>query len=669
MKKFANVLVVALVLFTAETALADTLTFSGAQDISIEATDSSGANVTFDVTATDASSTPFTVTCIPPSGSLFPIGTTTVACEAADNESATSTTSFDVGVFEVATPSPIATSTPLNIEGDVDVPANCDILDTDGTSHHYEATSSSVYVGICALQAAKDSHLISGFEATNFSFGLFVTSVHGTAADPSSQFWALYHNDTSASVGLSDLPIVIGDTIVLQLHDFSDNNVGDQLTLHIRALIATSTATSTPPDPLPDDSDDGGGGGGHTPDDFDINAAVQYLAGKQNANGSFSSDMITDWIAIGLASVKSSTALSKIKTYEQTATPKISSVTDAERHAMALQALGINPYTGTSVDYIAPIVAAFDGTQIGDSGLDNDDIFALFPLLHAGYSSKDVIIQKTAAFILSKQKPNGSWDESPDMTAAAIDALGPLYDIPGVNPALGRAVGYLMSTQKSDGGWETIDSTSWVQTAINGILAAHTPGFDSESDFASSAGNLPTEALADAQEGDGGVRPISDSETNRTWSTGYALLAASGKDWSFLLKSFNKPAQTTTTTGAGDSDSSGGGSVAGASTSTLSSFSTTTMEIATSTLAELVAIGTSTLPVAVVKKEIIAPYPTAKLTAETSLTPEEETASSSEEVPLETSVESQTAAAGASENFFARIWHALVEFFKRLFGL
>ena len=63
------------------------------------------------------------------------------------------------------------------------------------------------------------------------------------------------------------------------------------------------------------------------------------------------------------------------------------SVTDYERHAMALMTLGINPYNGTSVNYIQKIVDSFDGNQIGDPSLINDDVFAIFPLVKSGYSS------------------------------------------------------------------------------------------------------------------------------------------------------------------------------------------------------------------------------------------------------------------------------------------
>ena len=54
-------------------------------DISVEATGPDGAVVTWDVTATDAVAGTVPVTCTPLSGSLFPLGTTTVTCTASDS--------------------------------------------------------------------------------------------------------------------------------------------------------------------------------------------------------------------------------------------------------------------------------------------------------------------------------------------------------------------------------------------------------------------------------------------------------------------------------------------------------------------------------------------------------------------------------------------------------
>src|SRR6185503_12459916 len=49
-------------------------------NITREATSPSGAVVTFTATATDAQDGPRTPVCTPPSGSTFPIATTTVTC-------------------------------------------------------------------------------------------------------------------------------------------------------------------------------------------------------------------------------------------------------------------------------------------------------------------------------------------------------------------------------------------------------------------------------------------------------------------------------------------------------------------------------------------------------------------------------------------------------------
>src|SRR3989344_5778510 len=159
------------------------------------------------VLAEDATSTPETISS----------ETATSTEEVLDTSTASST-----GETASSTPE-TASSTALTIEGHVDVPAACTVVDTDGISHDYLAASSTAYIGICALVVAKDDGLISDFQATNFSFGLFVTSVGGGTAAPSSQYWALFQNGTTTSVGLTDLPIAMGDTIELQLHDFSDN--------------------------------------------------------------------------------------------------------------------------------------------------------------------------------------------------------------------------------------------------------------------------------------------------------------------------------------------------------------------------------------------------------------------------------------------------------------
>src|SRR3989344_1771011 len=210
-------------------------------------------------------------------------------------------------------------------------------------------------------------------------------------------------------------------------------------------------------------------------------------------------------------------------------------------HAVALEALGIDPYAAGGVDYIAPVLQAFDGTQIGNSSLVNDDIFALFPLLHAGYATSDGIIGNTVTFILSKQKDNGSWEESGDLTAAAIQALAGVRSLSGVDAALQKATGYLRAEQNEDGGWGNSFTTSWVLQALQALG-------DSPYDWTKSVYQTPRYYLATFQERDGGVEPVASDTATRVWATAYAIPAIKGKTWNDVLKSFPKPTPAASTT-------------------------------------------------------------------------------------------------------------------------
>ncbi|TAK73116.1 MAG: HYR domain-containing protein [Dehalococcoidia bacterium] len=66
-------------------------------DMEVETEDEGGAVVTFSVTATDDHGTP-TVVCTPPSGSTFPVGTTTVSCTATDSVGNSTTETFTITV-------------------------------------------------------------------------------------------------------------------------------------------------------------------------------------------------------------------------------------------------------------------------------------------------------------------------------------------------------------------------------------------------------------------------------------------------------------------------------------------------------------------------------------------------------------------------------------------
>ncbi|OGG56316.1 hypothetical protein A3D71_03060 [Candidatus Kaiserbacteria bacterium RIFCSPHIGHO2_02_FULL_55_20] len=705
-------------------AFADEPTIAGAVDITAEATSSVGAYVTFSVTAADTDTTPLTPVCSPLSGVLFALGTTTVTCTATSALDAASSTTetFDIGVVDTTPPvfsapshSIIASSTLTTIPSSayptatdavdgsitptytlqqtgphavhvdwnaVDTAGNsstfgsdittmdpagitvsddCTVTDSNGDSHVFAQTNT--FLGICALQAAKDAGAVSDFVLTNDpGLGLYVQSVNGISAG-ATEYWALWQNEGYTSCGLGCLPVAQDDTLSLVLTDWMANTEGTGIAFSIDSLTATSSV------PAPSNSG-GGGTGGLTHYPLNISSALSYLASKQNGDGSFSSSLLTDWAALAFAAGDPGAAKTNLRDYLLSARPQLSSVTDYERHAMALEALGINPYSGTSVDYITPIVSAFDGTQIGDPNLDNDDIFAVFPLLRAGYGPSDTIIQKVAAFILSAQRPDGSWDGSADMTAAAAQAVGLFFGTPGIKSStlgqsLGKAQAYLVLTQQADASWGSVDSTSWVQTMINSTYEGDPTR---AIPYTSSGGYIPGDAIARAQQSDGGVRPTTDSVDNRVWSTSYAVTAASGKSWLALLQPFSRPSATGIT-------SSGGGVSETAATSTVSTSSlqaatstqaiaTTTPVVATSTPIEPT-VSTSTPGVASSTTSTAKP-PVQKIVPKKTVA-KKITAAPATTTPSSTTGNQTAAAANVDSGLLKKVLYSISSFFAWLF--
>jgi hypothetical protein len=76
--------------------------------VEVQATSSSGAVVTFPTAASDVVDSSPAVVCVPPSGSVFPVGVTTVQCTATDASGNASTRSFTVTVTGVVTTTIVA---------------------------------------------------------------------------------------------------------------------------------------------------------------------------------------------------------------------------------------------------------------------------------------------------------------------------------------------------------------------------------------------------------------------------------------------------------------------------------------------------------------------------------------------------------------------------------
>jgi hypothetical protein len=379
---------------------------------------------------------------------------------------------------------------------------------------------------------------------------------------------------------------------------------------------ATTSATSSQSEPTPPSVQ----GGSATPEathTIDIEKAVAYLRTAQSVDGSFGATLYTDWVAIGLPGVSGADDIRvKLVAYLMTNTDPGALPTDIERRAMALLALGVDPSSGTSRDYIRELLTHFDGSQWGSASEVNDDIFALIPLTHVGYGASDVLIQKTVAHIVAAQSTSGSWG-SVDLTAAGMMALSPYAALPGASDAITKAKAYLHGAQGEGGGFGSSFATSWVLQSL--------AGEDIAMNWTKNGKN-PQDYLWLLQAADGGIESTSLDQSARVWATAYAIPASAGKDWHTLLAAFPR-SHTIPLSSFGSAVGGDSGEVLG--TTTLMT-ATTSAPLATSTSAVVTPqSATTTLTIAtstpdkatstpVVKKPVIVKKVTPKKTGTTS---------------------------------------------------
>lgn len=393
------------------------------------------------------------------------------------------------------------------------VPESCTVADSVGAPH-----SVSGHKAPCAIKAAKDAGVIADFLFTNDpSWGLFLKSINGLADGPAPDYpyWNLWKNGIFSEVGIEGISFSAGDKFQLTYGPYITN-------------IATAAI---------------GGAGPIVKDVYprklDVEQAISFLVASQQEDGSFTTPMFSDWVAIALGAYegKSATALAAKERLEnwllKNAIPEGSVVTEYERRAMSLMALGIDPYQGTRKNYIEAILKTFDGQQFGNPDLVNDDMFALLVLERAGYEANVTPLLETLPFILSWQRDNGSFG-STDLTAVAIQVLSLYPQTEERDTALARAKQYLADYQESSGGFGNVYSTSWV---LQAIAALNEEG----DDWAMEADRrTPEHFLALRQALDGGLLSLQSKE-DRVWATAYAVPAALEKPWGSILYAFKKP--------------------------------------------------------------------------------------------------------------------------------
>lgn len=165
-------------------------------NITAEATGPGGAIVNFDATATDARDTNVVVTCVPSSGSLFALGTTTVNCSATNSRHKTAEGSFTIAVVDTTPPLvsllgvsngatyivgavPVASCSTTDSVTGVAVPAALSI--TGGTVNHvghFTATCSGAVDG-----AGNHAPAVSAGYDVHYVFSGFLTDLSPDGAD------------------------------------------------------------------------------------------------------------------------------------------------------------------------------------------------------------------------------------------------------------------------------------------------------------------------------------------------------------------------------------------------------------------------------------------------------------------------------------------------------
>jgi hypothetical protein len=203
---------------TLTTAVADTTppTITVPADITVEATGPTGAVVTYSATASDDIDGTLTPTCTPPSGSTFPLGTTTVTCTATDAAGNEGTASFTVTVQDTTVPV-------------ISVPATITVLATSpaGAVVTYSASATDAIDGPVPVTCDPPS---------GSTFPIGTTTVTCTATD------------SSGNTATATFQVVVGGPVLSQLSPtrVALTSTPQSLTLRGHNFVAGATVTIGP---------------------------------------------------------------------------------------------------------------------------------------------------------------------------------------------------------------------------------------------------------------------------------------------------------------------------------------------------------------------------------------------------------------------------------------
>ncbi len=393
--------------------------------------------------------------------------------------------------------------------------------------------------------------------------------VGATLPDPSNPWSPIeVATSTTDSLGQSSFSLIATSTYYF---GFKDDYYYPTWSYDIVDFVATSSATSTDSTSTTTESNtnnSGGGGGGISHNKPNLETLLTFLDSKQKTDGSFGADLYTDWASIAYgASTGHDDAKNKLREFLKTDSLDGSAVTDYERRVMAMLALGLNPYSDGPIDYISKTVSSFDGNQIGEAGLFNDDVFGILVLRNVGFEADEDIIKKAGEVVLN----NISNINDPDTAGATLQALS-LISNSGADSAKANLSQAVIASQNNDGSFGNVDPVSSTAWFVLGLYA-----LENNPETILKSGNNSFDYLWSKQQSDGGMKDATETTDNRIWATSYAVPAVSGKTWDTILQNVSKQNTVINNTVGGEIV---GVASSTSATSTIISFaSTTTPEI------------------------------------------------------------------------------------------